>query len=121
SRLQELTEDLRVAAGRTDGRDDLGAAGPVGDRAGGHQLCPWARGLRTGPGAVVSRAVTGPVGAPAGGGGRSSSCSIMGMRQTTLARTRPAAAESSARKSWPPPIGVRSKKLRAAGTASASA
>src|SRR2546421_2987298 len=129
-RLEELAQDLGLAAGGPDRGDDLGATGVVRGcaarrnpiRSGGrHQLCPVVRVCGTGVGAAGIGAVTGPVGASSGLGGLSSSCSMIGIRQTMLASTRPAAAESSARKSWPPPIRVRSKKSRTGCTARTSA
>src|SRR4029453_7139809 len=112
--LEQLTEHLGLPARRAERGDDLGATG------GGHQLWPEGRVRGMVAGAGVSGAVTGPVGASSGGGGRSSSCSITRGRQTTPARTSPAAAESSATKTWPPPIWVRSKKSRTGGTVRAS-
>src|SRR3954470_16047535 len=119
--VEQLAKDLGLTARGTDRRHDLGSARASLARAGHYDEPPVARVWGTG-GTVESLAsVTGPVGASSGRGGPSSSCSITGSRQTTLASTSPAAAESSARKSWPPPIRVRSKKWRATGTASTRA
>src|SRR5262249_14762851 len=92
--VQELAQHRWLPARWPGGGDDLRAT-----PGGGHQLCPDGCVLGTGLGAAGSWAVTGPVGASSGGGGLSSSCSITGSRQTTLASTRPAAADSSATKS----------------------